>query len=146
MTPVRGYTLLEMMVVVALLALATGMVAPAGYRMITTWREASEVEQVMHAIAALPLLARNQGRTLQLDSTPAEERPLADASGPPQPQAGRIVDLPEGWQLRMDTPLTVSANGACSGAEGTLQTERQSIPFQVQAPFCRVRRIAASGG
>lgn len=144
MSLARGYTLLEMMVVVALLALATGMVAPAGYRMIASWREADEVEQVMHAIAALPLHARNQGRALELAVLPpAPDQPPGT---PAQRHAGEAVELPDGWQLRMEVPLAVRPNGACSDARGTLLTDRQAIPFQVQAPYCRIRRIPAGEG
>ncbi|HET6396414.1 MAG TPA: type II secretion system protein [Pseudoxanthomonas sp.] len=133
MSLARGYTLLEMMVVVALLALATGMVAPAGYRMIASWREADEVEQVIHALAALPLRARNDGRTLQLAA--------GDAAA-----VARVVPLPEGWRLVLGTPLTVRANGACSGADGVLETERQALALRIEAPFCRVHRVPAGGG
>ena len=40
-----GYTLLEMVVVIALLALATAMVAPASFRMIQSWRNADDVQR-----------------------------------------------------------------------------------------------------
>lgn len=154
MIPARGYTLLELVVVVALLALATGLVAPAGYRMIETWREADEVEQVMHAIAALSLRARNEGRALHLAQADGP-RPAGagEPATPPTPAAGGQagaaggpVPLPEGWRLRMQVPLTVRANGACSDAEGVLHTRRQALPFRVEAPFCRVLREAAGSG
>ncbi|KAF1686622.1 hypothetical protein B1992_06850 [Pseudoxanthomonas broegbernensis] len=144
MIPARGYTLLEMLVVVALLALATSMVAPAGYRMIASWREADEVERVMQAIAALSLRARNEGRALELATPP----PAADA--PADADAGTagtdLLPLPEGWRLQMRNPLTVRANGACSDADGVLVTPRQALPFRIEAPFCRVRREPAGAG
>lgn len=130
MTPPRGYTLLELMVVMALLALATAMAAPAGYRMIGSWMEADRVDAVMKALASLPLRQRDEGRELHI---PAED---ADA-------AAALAALPEGWELQLDEPLTVAANGACSGSRGALFTNRQVVDFQLEAPFCRVRRLAA---
>jgi prepilin-type N-terminal cleavage/methylation domain-containing protein len=120
-----GYTLLEMVVVLALLGLAVGMTAPAGFRMIASWREATEAEQVLRQLAALPTRARQEGREWNL--LPGQT--VEDA-----------VTLPEGWALEMDSPLHVRANGACTDADGRLLTSRQTIAFHVEAPFCRIQR------
>src|SRR5690606_38189932 len=82
----RGYTLLEMVVVVALLALTTAMVAPAGLRMIQSWRDADDVKRVLGKVAALPVSARDRGREWRLP--PEDEAAVAEA-----------VALPEGWRL-----------------------------------------------
>lgn len=126
----RGYTLLEMMVVIALLALATAMVAPAGYRMIGSWLEADRVDAVLKALAALPLRQRDAGRELRV--APGDPAAAAD-----------LAPLPEGWQLEFGEPLTVAANGACSDSRGALLTGRQIVDFRIEAPFCRIRRLAA---
>ena len=42
-----GYTLLEMVVVLAILGLATAMVAPATFRTIQSWRDADDPETVV---------------------------------------------------------------------------------------------------
>lgn len=125
MTRAGGYTLLEMVVVLALLGLAVGMTAPAGFRMIGSWREATEVEQVLRQIAALPARARQEGLALTLQAAPAE---------------ANVISLPEGWSLEMSAPLRIGSNGACSDAQGRLSTTRQTVDFHVQAPFCRIRR------
>ena len=127
-----GYTLLEMVIVLAVMALATAMVAPASYRMIGTWREAGEVEQVMAQLAALPVKARVDGRELRLQ--PEDGEALA-----------KLVQLPEGWQLKLDAPLRVGANGACGGTRGTLRTLRQTLNFEIDPPFCKVRTMAVEG-
>ena len=138
-----GYTLLEMVVVLALLGLATAMVAPATFRMIQSWRDADEVGRVLAELAALPTTAREQGRELHLGLPPAGAAP--PGAPPPQhsPEAGESmpVTLPEHWRLEMDAPLLVRANGACGDATGTLVTTRQQIHFRVEAPFCRVERL-----
>lgn len=121
----RGYTLLEMVVVVAVMAMATALVAPAGYRMIATWREASDVDAALEAVAALPMQARREGRTLTFSE--------------------RDDGLPQGWSLSFDTPLVVRGNGACNAAKGELRTARQTIDFEVGAPFCDVQRLAPGG-
>ena len=66
-----GYTLLEMVVVIALRALATAMVAPASFRMIQSWRNADDVQRVLSELAAISVAARTDGRDWLL--APGEE-------------------------------------------------------------------------
>lgn len=127
MTRPAGYTLLEMVVVMAVLALATALVGPPGYRMVRTWQDASRVDEVFKQLRSLPMSVRSEGRPLLL---------LPDQSE----QAQALVDLPDGWQLRFTTALTVRANGACTDAQGVLVTDHQTLPFRVEAPFCRIVR------
>lgn len=133
MTQQRGYTLLEMVIVIALFALATGMIAPTGYRMIASWREASDVSQVMRSLTALPLQVRRTG--MDLVAAPAETASLTE-----------LLALPEGWRIELDAPLTIRANGACSGTSGKLVTARQTLPFTLEAPFCRLGKPETGQG
>lgn len=119
-----GFTLLELVVVLALLALATALVAPQGFRMIATWRRATDVDAVLGAMAALGATARQQGRSLEL---PAGRVP-ADA----------IAGLPEGWTVVLAEPLAIQANGACGGTHGELRSGSYVRAFALQPPFCRV--------
>jgi len=138
----RGYTLLEMVVVLALLAMATALAAPAGYRMIQTWRDASEVDRVIDDLRTLGWRARQEGRTFR-----TAEGGVLEASGDGEAAAGDLqwlVDaLPEGWMLRFATPLQVQANGVCHDTELALETDRQSIGLRIQAPYCNVVRQTA---
>ena len=120
-----GYTLLELVVVMSILAMATALAAPPSYRMIRTWQEATQVQDVIEQIEHLPSTVRDSGKPLDTD-TEGSKLP---------------VDLPEDWTLHMQTPLRVLANGACSDAQATLVTAQQSIELRIQAPFCGVQRI-----
>ena len=141
-----GYTLLEMVVVLAILGLATAMVAPATFRTIQSWRDADEVGRVLGDLAALPGVARHQGTEIRLGADPAQAASPgttaavdthADAAAPSP------LILPEGWRLSFDEPLVVRANGACNGANGTLATTRQTIRLRIESPYCRVQRLPA---
>ena len=125
---VRGFTLLEIVVALAIMALATAMVAPASFRMIASWQEASDVSRVMKRVASLPMSARQSGQPFKLDGETKPE------------QISRLLDLPEGWTMKFEGSLVVHANGACEGAEATLVTQRQTIALHIDAPFCRPRR------
>ena len=122
-----GYTLLEMVVVMAVLAMATALAAPPSYRMMRSWQEATRVDDVIQQLERLPGAVRASGNPLETGE---------DGSVP-------LIELPPNWTLRTDTPLQVQANGACSDAEATLTTEYQTLAVRIQAPFCRVQRVAA---
>lgn len=122
-----GFTLLELVVVLALLALAAGLAAPAGFRMMESRQEADLRERLLQRIGQLPMMARQQGRVLDV-STGTDDETAA---------AARLLDLPEGWSVQLDAPLAVRANGACSSAEGTVATPRTVFRLAIAAPFCR---------
>ncbi len=113
--------------VLALLGLATALVAPSGFRMIESWRRATEVDASLQAIAALGANAAQQGRARSFEA------------GQLDPKA--LDGLPEGWTVELDAPLSLQANGACSDSRGRLRGPGgYEQPFEVQAPFCRTRK------
>lgn len=129
---VAGFTLLELVVVLALLGLATALVAPAGFRTIDTWRRASEVDTALGSLAALGAHAHQQGRATRLDAGVVP--------------AGTLADLPEGWTVTLNAPLQVQANGACTATRGELRAaDGYTQPFELQAPFCRTLRSQPEG-
>jgi prepilin-type N-terminal cleavage/methylation domain-containing protein len=119
-----GFTLLELVVVLALLALATSLVAPQGFRMIASWRRATDVDAALGAMAALGATAQAQGRRLEF------------APGPMPAKA--IAGIPDGWTIVLSTPLVVQPNGACGGTRGELRSGSYTRAFALQPPFCRV--------
>lgn len=119
-----GFTLLELVVVLALLALATALVAPQGFRMIESWRRATDVDAALGAMAALGATAQAQGRRLEFA---AGAIPAAELPG-----------VPDGWTVVLSTPLVVQANGACGGTRGELRSGSYVRAFALQEPFCRV--------
>jgi prepilin-type N-terminal cleavage/methylation domain-containing protein len=120
----RGFTLLELIVVLALLGMATALVAPQGFRMIASWRRATDVDAALGAMAALGAKAQQQGRRMEFPAGPVA--------------AGAIAGLPDGWSVVLATPLVVEANGACGATRGELRSGTYSRSFALQPPFCRI--------
>lgn len=118
-----GFTLLEMIVVLAILGLATAMVAPAAIRGIDSWRRQSELDSLLDQIRALPGEARGRGRAITLDDESLK------ASTPP------LRVAPE-WTLGVPKAWSVSANGVCGGGEVTIGNEVGQRTIVVSAPFC----------
>ena len=68
-------------------------------------------------------------------------RSAGDGSGPPS-FAGHdryAIDLPEGWEIRLDEPLVVYANGLCLGAGLALYRRgEEDSRIVLEPPYCRV--------
>lgn len=118
-----GFTLLEMIVVLAIMGLATAMVAPSMVRGIDSWRRQAVMDSLLDQIRALPGDARSRGRSIEIS-----EASLASEAAP--------LRVPAEWRLRTSRPWRVNGNGVCEG--GTLQVGNDdgSRTVRVTGPFC----------
>ena len=119
----RGFTLLEMIVVLAILGLATALVAPAALRGIDSWRRQSELDSLLDQIRALPGDARASGKPIALsdEALKAEDAPLRIAAG---------------WTLSVPRPWKVNANGVCQGGLVVIGNDYGRRTVKVGSPFC----------
>jgi prepilin-type N-terminal cleavage/methylation domain-containing protein len=126
----RGFTLLEMLVVLAIMALVVGVVAVRVFTLISSWHERTQLDDIKQQFAHLPMAARQSGRAIVLpppSSTSAE--PVA-------------LTLPAGWVAHFDHHLRVRDSGLCEGADVELVHGEKHYPLRVSAPFCRVSEAA----
>ncbi|MGQ3050331.1 MAG: prepilin-type N-terminal cleavage/methylation domain-containing protein [Roseateles sp.] len=98
----RGFTLLEILVVLVLLALAAGLVAPAGARWLDAARQRAWQGDLRAQLLGLPLRAFHEGRALQLDA----------------PSVRALVpEIPADVVIHLSTPLRYGPTGAASPTE-----------------------------
>ena len=51
----------------------------------------------------------------------------------------RAIELPDGWEIELDAPLVVRANGVCLGAGLILRhLGVVDVRVELEPPFCRV--------
>ena len=121
-----GFTLLEMMVVLVLMALAVGMVLPRLDVLVDGFGAASERETVIEAVASLGLVARSQGRRIQfqgqLDELPGE--------------------IPSGWQVIAEGQgIVFHPSGACEGGQVRVLGRGREFVYNLAPPRCRATLI-----
>ncbi len=119
----KGFTLLEMVVVLSILGMATAIAAPAVLRSIDTWQRQGQIEGLLDQIRGLPAVARAQGREVMIS-----EETLVSANSPLRAAPGSTLATPKPWRIRH--------NGVCD--EGIVQLEGAGRPIRiaVEAPFC----------
>jgi general secretion pathway protein G len=127
----RGFTLLELLVVLALMALVTGMVTPALIGGIAAARERGVASDVHALLEGLPVRAFQQAAGLELD-TPALRR--------------MVPDLPEDWQLEAVPTLRYGPAGVASGGTVRLLAPgRAPVTWRVTPVSGEVQRLAGRG-
>lgn len=140
-----GFTLLEMVVVLAIMALVTGIAAVRVFAMVGSWREHTQLESIEQQFAHLPVLARQRGREILLPPpkpTDASTGSSTDTSLQVTP-AGATDDepallLPDGWLVHFDHRLRIRSNGFCEGARIDIQHGDRHEWRQVLPPFCQL--------
>lgn len=104
----RGFTLLELLVVLSIVAMTAGLILPSTSRWLAAAQERGWRQEVRAELAGLPMRAFRQGEPLELDA-PALRDLLKD-------------QLPAGAVLEVSAPLRYSASGVAAGATVRLRT------------------------
>jgi len=125
----RAYTLLELLVVLVLMSLLTSLILPRLAQVYDSLQVAYTREEIISRLAGLSYSAFQQGRGFQLISYPLTK----DIAAIP-------LELPSGWSLTTETPITFRANGACTGGVVLLNYQSQQLRVNLIAPFCTPRR------
>jgi len=103
---VQGFTLLELLVVLAIMGVMVSIVVTGFERMYLGLQSRLQRDQVLSEVAGLGYRAYILGQSFSLDGAQFDQ-PLADG----QP----LLSLPEGWEVKTKKPILYLFNGYCSG-------------------------------
>jgi prepilin-type N-terminal cleavage/methylation domain-containing protein len=126
----RGFTLIEMLVVMALMGLLAAMVAPNLQKLTGSVEYSTQHDALVADIAGLPYRAFANGRGIALSNDH-----FATLFGDGNP----ILAVPDGWHVVVKDTIQYTFNGFCSG--GMVQITDPSGAVEhlfLEPPACRV--------
>lgn len=107
----RGFTLIEVLIALSIIGLVAAVAVPGlAHRLDRAFSDA-DLQQVQTSMRMLPARVATLGVDLKLD-TSATTTPLPDGSPP--------LDIPSGWELKVERAAMLSRTGACEAGSFVL--------------------------
>ena len=128
-----GFTLLELIVVMALIGLMLAVAVPSIGRQLNNRAQQSELELIMSELFAMPAKAMYEGRKFEFPET------LRGPTTTP-------LNLPKGWVISFTPPLVITAVPACTATSITIRYGEQPDPsavYAVEQGTCKLRLLNA---
>jgi len=129
----KGYTLLEMMIVLFIFALLTGLIAPRLSTMYNTIQGAYQRDEIMSQLSSLSFQAYKKGLHFQFETYPFKPNNTDYLTL----QKHIDLTLPSDWTIVAPQPIIFRANGACTGGKVRLKHQALEYNIQLMPPFCQ---------
>ena len=123
-----GFSLLELLVVLALIGMLTALVAPNLQQTYSAIAGSGERAEVRRQLERLPLQARSQGERIVID---ADDAAALSAR----------LELPEGWLVQPLEPVRIESSGVCHPARVQVSGRGTSETVLLTSPACQVREV-----
>lgn len=149
----RGFTLLELLVVLAIMGLISAVAAPQLITLSDRVAFALNREMLERALAALPYEAYKRREDLilgavkksELSETPesvmvfnltTEKKNETLVVEAPVLLISAQLPIPEGWKLELKSPVIYRSTGFCTGGEVDIKIGGLIYSYELKAPQC----------
>ena len=133
--PWRGFTLLEVVVVLALLSMLVALAAPELQRAYQSVLARGERDSLIGQLASLSLRAQALGVAFELSDDSLRRR---------LPDGQPLVAVPPGWRVNVEPPIRFNFVGICSGGRVRLYSPSgEQTVVDLEAPACEIRQPRA---
>ena len=117
-----GFTLVEILVVVAIIGLAAALVVPSLGRLVQAVRRDGERQDAVDQVAQLSFSAYSKGAPFTLTNDTRD-----------------VLKLPDGWSYTVERPIRFNAMGLCDGGRlDLLPGDDAPLRLRLAAPDCAV--------
>lgn len=131
---ISGFTLIEIIVVMAIVGLLTGIAIPRLTTLYASVENASQRRAIQDQIEGLGYLAYASGKSIVLESSSESGGQTKDYP----------LQLPIGWRIELPKPVHYSAQGFCGGGRLIINDpDGGRVAFRLASPLCRLE--AADG-
>lgn len=121
----KGYTLLELVVVLAIMGIIMGMATPRLTKMYGAMEFSLQKDDLLFQLGTIPYQAFSKGQEIS----------LAEALTAGKDQ---LIALPENWEFDTSAKsVTYSPLGFCSGGTVRFSKYTKVITVQLTPPFCK---------
>jgi general secretion pathway protein G len=120
----KGFTLLELMVVLVLMGLLASVVLPRMSKVYDRTQAAFELEDIRLSLARIPLQAFTANVRYELTSLPSDTNQSLK------------VSLPDGWTVKAASPIVYQSNGICLGGNLVAAYGDVKYEFVLLPPNC----------
>jgi len=129
----RGFTLLEMLVVLSIMAFVAGVVLPGLQRIYERTERGLARNGLVAQIAGLGYRAYVLGENIELD-----DKTLTSMLSDGEPE----VSVPDGWKVRIAQPVHYAFNGLCGGGNVVLiDPDGVKQAYRLDAPRCEPNEV-----
>lgn len=135
--PRGGFSLIEILVVLAVMALATAIILPNGARLLDQTVAQSVFFEFQRDVLQLRREANRSGSAITVLSAGAE----------PKDGTERVLTLREGWGYVLTPALAINEAGACAPGEAVITRNAEPVMrLRVEGADCRfIRYLPAPG-
>ncbi len=134
-----GFTLIEVLIALSIIAMVAAVAVPSLARRLDLAFSDADLQQAQASAKLLPARVATLGIDLTLDAA-ALAKPLPDGYPP--------LDIPRGWETKVETPARLSRSGTCEAGSLVLlePTEGRRWRFEVARLTCAVGVTALAEG